>query len=457
MADKFELRKETDLVARMVDDRLKKSRFVLVSVGTGGGKTYIAIHAVARIIKDAHLIIFAPLKKAQERDWDKSIDSYNAEMGTDLIYDVFNYEKLTRANHYKNIADLFHQYSVGKCTKKRHIVIILDEAHRVKDSATQTNKRVSQLANHVSCARTIGLTATPISNSYMDAIGYFVLAGFYTSKTQFIKRHIRFIDDYKRPIIKDENGIIRKDYFRDYQMLDTLLKYMIVNVDVSHLKPKQYGLTRRFYYDEQTMRAYEQIFHDFRNGLYANLQQATQAMREFIALHAEPKNQELSRILRNDFVTRPVLIFYSYNAELEALKTHLAQHHNDFDVIEINGRTKNTEQDLLEPDNPRTIFLIQYRSGSEGLDAKWSNLTVFYAPTNAYQAFKQALGRNVRAGQKTGDVYQFRFIVENTIDAATWATLQNKADFTDKLMEQYLNEPRVTDHQLQQTIKDINL
>lgn len=440
MADKFQLMTSTDSIAKNVDQRLIKSRFVMVAVGTGGGKTYIGIHAVGRIIPDAHIIVFAPKKKVDEKDWDKSIDSYNDVMGTDLVYDVFNYELLVHGKHVKKINDLFHQYTLKKCPKKRHIVILLDEAHRIKDPTSKTSKSIQRLSNHVSCKRVIGLSATPVSNSYMDAVAYFILSGFYTSKTQFMRRHVKFYDEYNQPIVKRQDGTIDRNLFYEPDNLDVLMQHIFIDVDLEHLKPKRHGRTIEMDYPKETLKAYRKIKKDYRDGVYEHVQEALSAMRTFIAENADQKNAALSTILNNSFITRPVLIFYSYNAELDALRAYLDEHHADFDRIEINGQTRIKEEDLQEPKNPRTIFLIQYRSGSEGLDAKWSNVTVFYAPTNMYQAFKQAMGRNVRANQKTGDVYQFRLCMNNTLDADTWEILEKKQDFTNELMQKYMHD-----------------
>lgn len=447
MADKFTLRPETDNLSKRLVGLLKTQRYAMVTVGTGGGKTYIATHAVGLLDPNTHVIIFAPKKKIIEKDWDKSIDSYNEVMGTNILYDCFNYEKLIRPNTYKEVEAVVKQYMTKNCPFRRNVIIILDEAHRIKDPTSKTSKGVQKLAKLEPCKRIIGLTATPISNSYLDAVGYFVLAGFYKSKTQFITAHVKFTDQYNQPVVKDSSGRIDRNLFINPDLLDRLLASIIINVDLEHLKPPLHTYQRHFTFDKETQAKYRQIKKDYQLGVYDSIQEATQVMREFVAEHGHEKNLELTRILTNPVVTRPVLIFYSFNAELEVLRAYLNEHHQDFDIIEVNGKAKITEEDLLEPQNPRTIFLIQYMAGSEGLDAKWSNISIFYAPTNRYGLFKQAIGRNVRAHQKTGDVYQFQFIYDKTIDSQTWRILDHKADFSNDLMRLFLatSEDELTD------------
>lgn len=447
MADAFTLRPETDNLSKRLVSLLRTQKYAMVTVGTGGGKTYIATHAVGLLDPNTHVIIFAPKKKIIEKDWDKSIDSYNEVMGTNILYDTFNYEKLIRPNTYKEVEAIVKQYMAKDCTFRRNVILILDEAHRIKDPTSKTSKGVQKLTKLEPCKRIIGLTATPISNSYLDAVGYFVLAGFYRSKNQFIQAHVKFTDQYNQPIVKDSSGRIDRNLFIEPDLLDRLLASIIINVDLEHLKPPLHTYERHFTFDKETQAMYRQIKKDYQLGLYDSIQEATQAMREFVAIHGKEKNHELTRILNNPVITRPVLIFYSFNAELEVLRTYLNEQHQDFDIIEVNGKAKITEEDLLEPKNPRTIFLIQYMAGSEGLDAKWSNVSIFYAPTNRYGLFKQAIGRNVRAHQKTGDVYQFQFIYDKTIDSQTWRILEHKADFSNDLMRLFLatSEDELTD------------
>lgn len=422
----------------MLYHKLIYNRFAMVCVGTGGGKTYIGLHTAALMDKDAHIIVFAPKKKIVERDWEKSLASYNEVMGTNLIMDTFNYDLCVHEQHFKRIKQIIHEYTLKRCKEKRRVILILDEAHRIKDPTSSTARGILKLSNMSPVLRTIGLTATPLGNSYMDAVGYFVLAGFYSSKTEFNRIHVKYHDQYGAPVVKDHSGRISRDYFNHPHMIEHFIERIMLNIDLEHLKPNVTVMERHFQLTPEQRKGYNQIKKDYRNGLYENIQQATKALREYLAEHSEAKHYELSNILNNSFITRPVLIFYQYNVELESLEHYLETHHRDFDIIKINGHTKVKQEDLLEPKNPRTIFLIQYRAGSEGLDAKWSNVSIFYAPTHFYINFKQARGRNVRAWQKTGDVYHFRFIVDNTLESEIWRALNNKEDFSESIMASIL-------------------
>ena len=77
------------------------------------------------------------------------------------------------------------------------------------------------------------------------------------------------------------------------------------------------------------------------------------------------------------------------------------------------------------------MTLVQYQSGSAGIELQYANIVVFYTPTYSYQDYSQSLGRAYRNGQtKKVTVYQFN--TEKTIEEDVWDALSNKKDFSEK-------------------------
>ena len=78
------------------------------------------------------------------------------------------------------------------------------------------------------------------------------------------------------------------------------------------------------------------------------------------------------------------------------------------------------------------MTLVQYQSGSSGIELQYASEVVFYTPTYSYQDYEQSLGRAYRNGQtKKVTVYQFE--TQHTIESEVWEALANKKDFSTKL------------------------
>jgi superfamily II DNA or RNA helicase len=414
MADTFELRAETATAAQKVTQTMNKNpkKFALVTVGTGGGKTYISIHSVGRFIKEAHLFVITTKKKVLEDDWQASIKSYNKVMKTNFTFTVINYERIRVKKRYEELIDELHEYTDRS---RKPVIIILDEAHLIKNAKGYQFKAVQKLQNDPTTNGVIALTATPISNSYIDAVSYLILAGYYESYNQFERAHVRFKDKFFNPVVRNRSGEIDRNLFVDPDLIDTYLKNMNVSIDTAQLLPDVSFKDFFFTLSKEEMVEYNQIKKDYRAGLYESQQTAIAAMRQYVALHSQVKFQKMKQILDSPHITKPVLIFYQYNAELASLRAFFETYEPKFDVIEINGHSKVTSEHLKNPKNQRTVFLIQYKSGSAALDAKFSNVSIFFTPAHSYQDHKQAIGRNVRAYQKVDRVWQFRFIVDKTV------------------------------------------
>lgn len=447
LAHPYEPRESTDKMANLIDQTLGKHywlngqerllKFCLVTVGTGGGKTFMSIHAAGRVIPNAHLMIFTTKKQLDANHWQDSVDSYNEVSGTKLTYTVANYEKLVHPGTLKPLTD-----KILACDKKQQpVVMILDEAHKVKNSVAQSSKALRNLKDHPCVMGLIALSATPIGNSLIDAIHYLILAGYYNYRQNFYDDQVRMFDEHFQPIVKDFDGTIRMEYFKKPQQLLDQLNSFTIAIDTKNLLPPVNHLDVEFTYDKETQKDYRQINKDYHNGVYDSIQQAIKAQREFIADHAAGRNLYLSGILNNSSRPNdPVLIFYKYVVEFNSLMEHLETNHPDWDIVRIDGRTKKKDKiKIAKPDNPKTVFLIQYKAGAEALNAEWSHTSVFYAPTDSSSEYEQAKGRNVRAFQK-GTVYHFRFIVNKTLNEHLWReVVDQKTKFTKKMQQEFID------------------
>lgn len=431
----YEPRESTETAADKIINVLGYSKVALVNVGTGGGKTFMSIRAVAKRLPKVHLLVLTTKKQVDANHWNDSIDSYNEVMKSDITYTITNYERARSKGHYPKLVQKLQSIN------DRPVVMILDECQRIKGyTSTSTSKMVIAISrmNNVLC--TIGLSATLASNSILDACNYLILAGYYTSKTQFLRIHAKYQDDHFQPIVKDYDGNISPAMINQYEELVNKINNITITIDTEDKVPPRKAWQEIFTYPKKVQKEYRKIIKDYKEGVYDSVNAALMAEREFVATHSEDKNEYVKKLINDpNRPNTPVLIFYQYTIERETLLSYIEHNLPDYEIIIIAGSMKK-KVSMNKPKNPKTIFLIQYRAGGEGLNAPWSRLTIFYTPTNSYQDFKQAQGRNRRAGS-TEMVYQVRLVVDKTVNAHMWfEIIDNKQNFSKQLQAELVDK-----------------
>lgn len=426
----FQLRKTTQYIADTLLAHYKVNpKFALLYVKTGGGKTYGAIHTFGSLYKDATLLVFTANNVKKSKQWHKSVVDYNRTMGTHLVSIVHNYEKLTLPDF---SAKLTRQFIMTK----KPIILILDEVHKIKLSssgkASKRMKNLIKLTKSSYITTTLGLSATPFSNSYIDVAPYLILAGFYKNKSQFLKRHIKHFDKYFAPITGPGTGIVAKSYFKDPDLITKRFESIKVSIDTSQYYPKVERFHIKSHLNKDTATQYRQIKLDYKHHInYEYPIQARTEQQRLISNHDYEKDLQLLKILqwRKNIKQAPVLIFYQYSSSLANLLQVLTQSYPLYKIKIINGNHRlNFEQ---APSNPDTIILIQYQAGGEGLDWQWSNLSIFYEAPVQYEKLVQARGRNVRDKSIMKRVYHYELESANTIDSERWNIMKHHKDFTD--------------------------
>lgn len=436
----FQLRDTTIEMQKKIFDIYRISpKMAMLEVGTGGGKTYASIHIAAKIDPNIHLIIFTTNSIAKTPQWPNSIKDYNEVMSSKLTHDIYNYEILTATKKFPEL--LKHLNKIQKSGKQ--IFLILDEIHLIKlSSSAKASKRANEI---ITISRlpvtltTLGLSATTISNSFLDVATYLIIAGFYRNSREFIRQHVKRYDDYHSPIVKDKSGQIREEYFKDPDQIKALYKMITVKVDTSKYLPKVHLEDYTFQLSKNYRKKYNQILSDYKLGVYEYPIQARSAQQNMLVNNLSPQKDlalisVIERRKRGDFdkKTTPILIFYEYTVSLLHLERLLTELYPNYKLYYINGIRKKPKQ-MTKPPEDDAIYLIQYLSGGEGLDWQWSNCSIFYEGATRQDKFKQALGRNVRDKTVMSDVYHFYFKYKNTIDFTRWQVIQYKTEFTTKL------------------------
>ena len=435
----FTLRPSTLYIReKLLESYQRNNKIAILTVKTGGGKTYGAIHTFGSIMPNATLLVFTTAKIVKSKQWERSVKDYNQVMQTNLKIICTNYDKLASQ---KSINDIYQRL---RLIHFQQVVLILDEVHRIKlagnGKISKRSTMILKLAKQPFITTVLGLSATAFSNSYLDVAPYLVMAGYYRNKTEFLRKHIKKYDKYRQPVVTDDMGRITRDAFYFPEIIDAEIKSISVYVDTSQYKPLVHTYHEYFKLNHDERHLYNMIEDAYRNKEYEYPIQARMDQERMLA-QAIPTQKDIYLIglinmqtqgIFNHLVT-PILIFYQYTSVCIHLRNLLHQNFPNREIVMINGRAKVSNDVLKKPPADDAIYLVQYEAGGEGLDWQWSNISIFYESPVRYEKFVQAKGRNVRNKSQMPVVYQFELEFINTLDSERWETNRNKKDFTNDI------------------------
>lgn len=122
-----------------------------------------------------------------------------------------------------------------------------------------------------------------------------------------------------------------------------------------------------------------------------------------------------------------LIVFYQFNCELKQLQNVCIELDRPMSII--NGSIR----DLAAYENEsNSVTLVQYQSGSFGLNMQKANKTVYFSLTESAEVWMQAHKRTNRIGQ-TKPCFYYILISENSIEERILDCLERGVDFTDEL------------------------
>lgn len=386
----------------------KSKENYLFHLGTGTGKTIIALHHYIKYSYPLDLIIIAPAVKVKEGGWDREIKFVFNELGLEMPkYEVVSYSKLK-----KYVA------------KKGHY--IFDECHYIKNSTSLRGKISKELVKKYATCFSL-LSATPASK-WEEWCNYFILWGICKNKTEFYKRYVvmgrqRYGSIEFNTVVGYQNTELLKEHIKRrtskkytvndmVEMPDLIEQYIEFKCSSEYKKIK----------NDRIMESNGSIIKlDTISKLYSTLRQQA---------NITDKLEYLEYIINSNEEDN-VLIFYNFNYEKDMIINYLKSKKIKVDYI-INGVTKNYPiKENFELIN-NTVTLVQIQAGGTGIELTYINKVVYFSPTYSYQDYIQSIGRAYRNGQEN-KVLVYKFKVLNSIETDIWECLERKEDFNERL------------------------
>lgn len=366
---------------------------VIMTCDTGTGKTLMAMtHALPYW----PILVVAPPAKVNSGDWQQEANNHNRTLM------VVSFGKVAKLS-----------------TPITNYILIIDEIHYTKAATSQRAKAVIRLATNPNCQQVIGLSATAIPNGYIDLQTYGIIFGWWKNKTAFIREHV---------LIDRSRGFPRIIGYKGEDKLKHLWSTVAFGLDKAHLNlPALINITTTIQLKPKERDAYrviknERILDDELLDTPAKLH-AT--LRQYLA----PSRVEALQAICDD-TDEHILVFYNYNVERDQILAVATK--NKREIYEQSGHASHLPDGV--PKKP-SITLLQYQSGSAGLNLQYAPISVFFSPSYSYMDTEQAKGRNYRGGQSK-IVRHYWFKVDRTIDTSVYRCLANKQDFNDSMEDE---------------------
>lgn len=341
--------------------------------------------------KDLYIITTA--RKRDTLEWDGDMAPFLLSTHTDV--DLYNHKVVVDSwNNIRKYKDVYGAF------------FIFDEQRVVGSGAWV--KAFLRIARR---NKWILLSATP-GDKWEDYIPVFVANGFYSNKTEFLRRHAVYSRFSKYPKIEKylETGHLIK--LRNSILIDMDFE----RTTVSHHED---------IFVEYDAIAYKNLFRNrwnpWTNRPIENASELCYDLRRIVNTHESRQLAVLEL-----FEKHPrVIIFYSYDYELDILKN--LYYGENVQIAEWNGHK---HQPI--PNSKSWVYLVQYTAGAEGWNCIKTDTIIFFSQQYSYKVLAQACGRIDRLNTPYKDLYYYHLKSRSGIDLAISRALQSKKQFNER-------------------------
>lgn len=268
-------------------------------------------------------------------------------------------------------------------------MIIVDEAHYIKNIAAKRSQNVLRLCDHTD--RILFMTGTPLENRVEEMVG--------------------LMDHLQHDVAQDAKSVSVTAYADDFKRKISPVYYRRRRNDVLSELPELTDIKEWCDMTPEDERAYED---DVLTGSFMDVRRVSWRNEDY--MNTSAKVQRLKEIVEDASEdARKVLVFSFFLDTLEKVKTVFG----DACVGVINGAVPVEERqnivDAFEAAPAGSVLAAQIQSGGTGLNIQSASVVVLCEPQYKPSTENQAIGRAHRMGQ-TRDVMVHRLLCPNTVD-----------------------------------------
>lgn len=309
--------------------------------------------------------------------------------------------------------------------KLKCFTLILDESQAISNPTSKQTKGVTKLKFD----NLILLSGTPCSNARYDKLyTQLKLLGLHMNKRSYEDRYCNFFDMEKAGI---KFRVLSKT--NPYKNVDELKKVMADLGCVFMKTDEVIDLPQQRFIDVQIKPSkYYKTFVkdgyvDCGEYEYISSSPTTDMLYQRQLCNSTEKLDMVKTLLES--TEDRVIIFYNFNCELVLLQQLVSKLKRPLSFV--NGSEKNLN---CYNNNNDSVTLVQYQSGSSGVNLQKANKMIYYSPPIKSDFFEQSKKRIHRIGQDSKCTY-WKLVTTNSIEQKIYNTLDLKRDYTEELFK----------------------
>ena len=367
-------------------------------------------------------------QKSKVEDW---INHFKEHYPNWLVLDGTNKSSLLGflelpSNSYKKVCVINYDLLIRRpeLSKLKDFTLMLDESSLIQNESSKRTKFILKLKPK----NVILLSGTPCGGKYEKLLPQCRLLGWNITKKEYWEKYViyheksfgggypvKLVDGYKnvddlRHKLSEYGAIFMKtdEVFNLPSQIDS-------NISVPVTKDYKTFLKKRYL-----------IINDFELVGDTPLKRMLYA-RQLCGAFNEDKLKSFEDLLQS--TEDRLIVFYNFNNEFKALSQVCSSYCRPISVI--NG----TAKDLSAFENcGDSVTLVQYQSGSMGINLQKANKIVYFTPPLSSELFEQSKKRTHRLGQEKTCFYYY-LVCKNSIEEHIYNVLKLRKDYTEKLFE----------------------
>ena len=361
--------------------------------GTGSGKSMTALAYYMRHHLPKPLYIITTAKKRDEMEWHWEIGAWGLYTAGDHSRAKVVIDSWQNIKKYREVKDAF---------------FILDEQKLIGKGVW-----VKSFYDIAKSNKWLLLTATP-ADTWMDLIPVFVASGYYKNRTEFMRAHVHEKQTKQGyPVIAGYYGERKLERLRDQVIVampyerKTIRERKTIFCEY-HKDALKYVVEKRWnIFEDRAIKSASEFAHVYRRVLWSDWSRLT-ALLDIVHKH------------------RKVIVFYTYDYELERLRSGLSE--TGVRYAEWNGHK---HEPLPSDEFDEWVYLVNYNSGSEAWNCITSDTMVFYSQPFSYRKREQCEGRIDRLNTSFTVLHYYTLSTHTAYEGRISRTVDNKKSFND--------------------------
>lgn len=391
----------------------------------GLGKTFIGSEKMRELGAGVNLVI---CQKSKVDDWTNHFKQYYTGYATHDLTKKKGLEAFQESSE-KRVGVINYELAFRRpeLLKQKDITLMLDESSIIQNKSTKQTKFVMKLQ----AKNIILLSGTPCSGKYENLWTQAHLLGWEIPEKTFLTHYVNFKKINTAVGIK--KIVDQANPYRNQERLKAKLRTygaVFTKTDEVFDLPEQNFITAAV----ETSKDYKTFMKNdivtVEGDDLIGTTQLTKLLyaRELCGPYSTAKQDAFKDLLAS--TNDRLIVFYNFKKEAEKLTQIIEEQQRPWSIV--SGDKKDLEAYEKHEDS---VTLVQYQSGSKGLNLQKANKIIYYTPTLSVENWMQSQKRIHRIGQNRPCFY-YKLVCTGSVEEKIYEALERGVDYTDELFKE---------------------